>query len=197
MSRKPVNEENPPKETTAEGEASKEAPPETEKNETEDKEKNNEKEGGEEKPEGDKNDEHTNENEKPDEEAKSGDKSHQSTNTENLNAPDEGTEVEPKVVRKSVARAPTETELYVLECTKRERIALGYYIRNMESEKLFLCYSNIGPDDFRPLAMSLGRNRTVTVLNLSHNWLGDEVSSHGLLLQRTTRVLLFNYWSFI
>uniref|UniRef100_A0A5K3FFH2 Ubiquitin-like domain-containing protein n=1 Tax=Mesocestoides corti TaxID=53468 RepID=A0A5K3FFH2_MESCO len=77
--------------------------------------------------------------------------------------------------KKAISYPPlSETELYIQECSKRELIPIGCYVRNINSETLPLSYSNIGPDDFRPLSLSLRRNQTITVLNLNHNWLGDE-----------------------
>lgn len=93
---------------------------------------------------------------------------------------DTGGKIKTKDSRQKNSQAPSEVDMYILECTRRDRIALGCYLRNMDKDKLILCYSNIGPEDFRPLALSLGRNRTITVLNISHNWLGDEVSANWL-----------------
>lgn len=72
-------------------------------------------------------------------------------------------------------RRMDEAELYILECTRQKQIPIEYYIKNINKKCLTLCYSNIDPENFRPLSLSLGRNQAITTLNLSHNWLGDEV----------------------
>ncbi|KAH9283022.1 hypothetical protein ECG_04827 [Echinococcus granulosus] len=71
-------------------------------------------------------------------------------------------------------RRMDESELYILECIKQKRIPIESYIKNINKKSLTLCYSNIDPENFLPLSLSLGRNQAITTLDLSHNWLGDE-----------------------
>ncbi|KAL5968778.1 Leucine-rich repeat-containing protein 74A [Taenia solium] len=90
------------------------------------------------------------------------------------------TEVLKRNQKKNVPhRRMDEAELYQLDCTRQKRIPIEYYIKNIDKKSLMLCYSNIDPENFQPLSLSLGRNQAITILDLSHNWLGDEVLSEN------------------
>ncbi|VDL91924.1 unnamed protein product [Schistocephalus solidus] len=68
----------------------------------------------------------------------------------------------------------TFAEEYILECTKRGVIPLGYYVRHMKESELIMRHADISPEDFKPLAISLSQSKFITKLDVSHNWLGDE-----------------------
>lgn len=81
-----------------------------------------------------------------------------------------------KSYKKSVLHEPIDSiGMYKLECAREGCIPISHYIKNINNESFELCYANVGPEDFLPLSLSLGRNTTITRLDLSHNWLGDEV----------------------
>ena len=90
------------------------------------------------------------------------------------------------IVRKIIASKKTmsDADVYVLECTKQNRIPIGHYVENFSEQSLTLSYSNIGPEDFQPLSSSLARNQTITTLDLSHNWLGDDVCFLKIIIIR-------------
>ncbi|VDO04845.1 unnamed protein product [Rodentolepis nana] len=64
--------------------------------------------------------------------------------------------------------------MYHLECSKKDCLPISRYIRNINTAAFEMCYANIGPEEFLPLSLSLGRNTSIEKLDLSHNWLGDD-----------------------
>nr|CUU98603.1 hypothetical transcript [Hymenolepis microstoma] len=67
-----------------------------------------------------------------------------------------------------------EVGMYQLECSKKDCLPISRYIRNINAPAFEMCYANIGPEEFLPLSLSLGRNTSIKKLDLSHNWLGDD-----------------------
>ncbi|KAM3179552.1 hypothetical protein ACTXT7_000441 [Hymenolepis weldensis] len=67
-----------------------------------------------------------------------------------------------------------EVGMYRLECSRQDCLPISRYIRNIHATAFEMGYANIGPEEFLPLSLSLGRNTSIMKLDLRHNWLGDD-----------------------
>ncbi|VUZ50724.1 unnamed protein product, partial [Hymenolepis diminuta] len=67
-----------------------------------------------------------------------------------------------------------EVGMYRLECSRQDCLPISRYIRNIHMAAFEMGYANIGPEEFLPLSLSLGRNTSIMKLDLRHNWLGDD-----------------------
>lgn len=76
-----------------------------------------------------------------------------------------------------------EVGMYRLECSRQDCLPISRYIRNIHMAAFEMGYANIGPEEFLPLSLSLGRNTSVIKLDLRHNWLGDDVRLLNVIMR--------------